>query len=82
VLGAVLFGIGWALVLEARRPGSGGLGMRGAIAINLCGALAVLAWLVTAEAQLPVSGVVTLAAVAGVVLLLAGIEMVARGRRP
>ena len=40
LLGGVLFGIGLALLLEARRRGQGprGLGMAGAICINFCGA--------------------------------------------
>lgn len=43
ILGAVLFAIGLALFLEARNLG--GLSLKAAIIINLCGATALAAWL-------------------------------------
>jgi len=53
VLGGVLFGIGVALLI-AHRGGVQGLGLDGAIAINLCGAGVVVGWLVATN-RLPVS---------------------------
>lgn len=47
--GALLVGIAGALFLEGAWPGHGGLGLAGAIVINLCGA-SVLASLLTLEA--------------------------------
>jgi hypothetical protein len=46
ILGGALFGIGIALLIECCR-GSGrlvGLGLGGAIAINLCGGMVLTAW--------------------------------------
>jgi ABC-type Mn2+/Zn2+ transport system permease subunit len=45
ILGAVLFGIGIALFIE-RSGRSSGLGLAGAISINLSAGLALAAWLV------------------------------------
>ena len=46
ILGGVIFGIGIALFLEWKRSSSGGLGLAGAIAINLSGGGVLLYWLV------------------------------------
>ena len=48
VLGAVLFGIGIALTIECRRKRgqSVGLGLAGAVAINLSGGVMLALWLV------------------------------------
>ncbi len=45
VLGAVLFGVGAASLIEMYK-GSGGLGLPGAILINLSGASMLAAWLI------------------------------------
>ena len=47
ILGAVLFGIGIALWMErgADRARARGLGLGGAVVINLCGTLVLSAWL-------------------------------------
>lgn len=44
ILGAVILGIGVALYIELKS--GGGLGLPGAIAINLCGGVALLYWLI------------------------------------
>ena len=72
ILGAVLFGIGCALLIEAWR-GSSGLGLWGAISINLCGAAVLAGWLVFGGLALPLRGRVLLWSL---VLLLAGISAV------
>lgn len=48
ILGAVLFGIGLALLLErySRNRSVKGLGLAGAILINLCGGITLFSWLV------------------------------------
>jgi len=55
LLGAVIFGIGLALVLElfAERLHFHGLGLHGAIVINLCGAAVLLAWLLPHDFNFP-----------------------------
>ncbi len=59
ILGAVLLGIGLALFVDARR-GTDGLGVRGAIAINLLGGGLLLAWLVLGNVEIPVHGTILL----------------------
>ena len=67
ILGAVLFGIGIALLLT-HRGGGHGLGLDGAIAINLCGAGALAVWLVASPEAFSATGKVTLWTVAVLVL--------------
>ena len=71
VLGGVLFGIGIALLL-AWRGGAQGLGLDGAIAINLCGAGVVVGWLVISPQAIPPRGRITLWVIA---LLVIGIGL-------
>jgi hypothetical protein len=72
VLGGVLFGIGLALLI-AYRGGAQGLGLDGAIAINLCGAGVVAGWLIVAPQAIPPRGRITLWIIA---LLVIGIGLV------
>ncbi len=70
ILGAVIFGIGVALVLELYGAPRGirGLGLGGAIAINLCGGGALTIWLLIVPLDVPVRGMVILWTVAVVVV--------------
>ena len=74
ILGAVLFGIGIALIIEAcRRPkGLVGLGLGGAVAINLSGGVMLLFWLLSGMLNLPLRGLVFLWVLA---ILLVGISV-------
>ena len=72
VLGGVLFGIGLALLI-AWHGGRQGLGIDGAIAINLCGAGVVAGWLLLAPQAIPARGRITLWIIA---LLVLGIGLV------
>jgi hypothetical protein len=72
VLGGVLFGIGLALLI-AYRGGAQGLGLDGAIAINLCGAGVVAGWLIAAPHAIPPRGRITLWIIA---LLVIGIGLI------
>ncbi|KPK55048.1 MAG: hypothetical protein AMJ63_01220 [Myxococcales bacterium SG8_38_1] len=86
ILGAVLFGIGIALVWECVRSKSSltGLGLGGAIAINLCGGSVLTAWLIFGGLELPLHGLIFLWGLAAVLVLISLIELVvyASGRRP
>lgn len=74
ILGAVLTGIGVALLLERFRPRRlTGLGLGGAISINLCGAAALLVWLVNGRLDIALRGHVVLWAI---VIVLLGISLV------
>ena len=74
VLGGVLFGIGLALLI-AYRGGTQGLGLDGAIAINLCGAGVVVGWLVIAPDAIPPRGKITLWIIALVVIAIGLVEL-------
>ena len=78
VLGAVLTGIGIALLIERYRDRFGitGLGLGGAIVINTLGALAVAGWLVFADLEIPRHGRILLWAVAAGVLGIGLLEIV------
>lgn len=83
ILGGVIFGIGAALCLEwwgaPRRVR--GLGLAGAIAINLCGGGVLLFWLASGRLALPLRGRVVLWIVALVVLGIGVAEIAARAWR-
>lgn len=78
ILGAVLFGIGIALTLERFGSGDvfGGLGVGGAISINLCGGLVLAVWLIGGGLDLPVRGYVFLWLL---VLFLGGLSLAELG---
>ena len=80
ILGAVLFGIGIALLIEryGEQRKVRGLGLGGAIAINLSGAGALVLWLVISPFSLPIRGRVILWSVAIVVLTIAFAEIVTK----
>jgi hypothetical protein len=73
ILGAVLLGIGIALLIEVLRDPSrpAGLGHSGAVAINLCGALVLAGWLLGGELELTMQGNLILW---GLVLVLGGVS--------
>lgn len=78
ILGAVLVGIGIALIIERIR-GSSGLGLAGAVTINLCGGLVLAAWLLFGSLDLPVRGLVFLWALVAVLVGISTLELVAQG---
>ena len=83
ILGAVLFGIGAALLLEAYgdQKGMRGLGLEGAIAINFCGAGALGVWLLMVPMEIPLHGHVVLWGVVISVLTIGIVESVHLVRR-
>jgi cation transport ATPase len=78
ILGAVLVGIGVALVIEyfRRSTGAAGLGLHGAIAINLCGALFLVGWLLIGNLEIPLRGHVFLWSLAAVLIVISVAELV------
>ena len=86
LLGGVLFGIGLALMIEYfRRPaGLVGLGLGGAIVINLCGGVVLAAWLIFGNLEIPAHGRMflwILALFLGVISAVEGLSY-RRSRRP
>ena len=83
VLGGVLFGIGVALIVERLRRRTGmGLGLGGAVAINLCGAAVLVAWLWGSALALTVLGRSLLWTLAAFLVGLSLIEVYAQMRCP
>lgn len=74
ILGGVLVGIGVALLIAARGSARG-LGLEGAIAINLCGGAVLFGWLVAAPGLFSFSGKVFLWSVTVVVVGIGVIEL-------
>ncbi|MGD2186239.1 MAG: hypothetical protein PVI71_08930 [Desulfobacterales bacterium] len=75
ILGGVLFGIGLALLIECYRKSNGpiGLGLAGAITINLCGAVILAVWLLFGDLNLSLRGQILLWSL---VLLLVGLSLI------
>jgi hypothetical protein len=83
LLGAILFGIGLALLLERSRERThiGGLGLGGAVAINLCGGIALALWLLFGDLDVPMRGQVIMWCLAGVLFAISVIEWAAWRRK-
>jgi hypothetical protein len=77
ILGGVLFGIGVALTIEAFRQPKGlvGLGLGGAVAINLCGGIVLFIWLISGALDLPLRGLVFLWTLAIVLVGISTVEL-------
>jgi hypothetical protein len=85
VLGAVLVGIGLALLIEANRLSGGlvGLGLGGALAINLAAAAALSIWLVLGDLTIPARGKVLLGVLSVGLVVISAAELRTRwNRRP
>lgn len=80
ILGGVLLGIGIALFLEVYRPSGEwhGLGLGGAIAINLSGGCVLILWLLAGELAIPLHGRLFLWGLALLLILISIIEWVQR----
>jgi len=83
ILGAVLIGIAVALILERRRsPGSPvGLGLGGAICINLIGAAVLAAWLLIGDLQLPLRGYLVLWSLVVILVGVSAAEIIVHNAR-
>jgi hypothetical protein len=78
LLGAVLVGIGIALLLEL--CGGRGLGLTGALVINLCFGFALGGWLIFGNLELATRGIVILWGLVVVLVGLSGVEFLAERR--
>ena len=77
ILGAILFGIGIALVIETRRTGAFiGLGLGGAIVINLMGGMVLFIWLLSGMLDIPIKGMVILWSLDFILLIVSSLELV------
>ncbi len=78
ILGAILFGIGIALLIEYRRTGRFiGLGLGGAISINLMGGIVLFLWLVFGNLNIPAHGKIILWILDIVLIGISSLELIA-----
>ncbi len=78
ILGSILFGIGIALLIEAYRKNeneAAGLGLLGAISINLCGGIVLFLWLVFGNLNLPIIGQIFLWILDVILVLISSLEL-------
>lgn len=78
ILGGVFIGISVALFIEFLNKTEGktsGLGLMGAIAINLCGGLVLIIWLIFGDLMLPVRGLIILWSLGVLLIVLSGFEL-------
>jgi len=77
ILGAVLFGIGLALLSElvGYSKGFRGLGPGGAILINLAGSMVLICWLLFGSLSIPLKGQIILWTVGVIVFLIGIVEL-------
>ena len=82
ILGAVLLGIGIALTLECFKTKLGwvGLGLGGAVAINLSGGVALVIWLIFGNLNIPVRGQIFLWMLAILLILISTVELIAHAK--
>jgi len=83
ILGGVIFGIGIALLIERYgfEKNIRGLGLSGAIAINICGSLVLLGWLVFAPPVISLQGLLLLWGIGILVLGIGLVELAAKSWR-
>lgn len=80
ILGGVLFGIGLALLWETFRQDSQpiGLGLGGAVAINLSGGAVLALWLLLGDLGLPARGQAILWSLVIILFSISAVELLAR----
>lgn len=79
ILGGIFIGITVALCIEAFRKSPNrfiGLGLIGALCINICGGVILSAWLIFGNLRLPARGSVILWTIVGMLLVVSTLELV------
>lgn len=79
ISGAVFIGITIAHLIEAYRKepdGFIGLGLIGAICINVCGGIVLFLWLILGDLQLPLKGFIFLWTLDIILLIISSIELI------
>jgi hypothetical protein len=77
ILGGVFFGIGIALLISrsTNNSSSDGLGLRGALAINLSGGLVLALWLLFGSLEIPTHGKTIMWALVAILIVLSAVEL-------
>jgi len=78
ILGAILFGIGIALLIERKRTDQFiGLGLGGAISINMTGGIVLFLWLAAGKLHIPVQGKIILWTLDVILIGISSLELMA-----
>ena len=82
IFGAVLIGVAVALCIEYFRRPSGivGLGLGGAVSINLCAAIILAAWLISGNLHIPFRGQAILWILTFSLIIISIIELAAHSK--
>ena len=81
ILGSIFVGIGVSLVIESKRTKDEhmvGLGLAGAIIINLCGGIVLIGWLLFGDLELPLRGNLFLWSISLLLVGISSIEVIAQ----
>jgi hypothetical protein len=84
ILGGVLTGIAIALMIEALRKEKGtytGLGLVGAVCINICGGIVLTFWLLSGTLVIPLHGKTFLWVLAVMLVVVSSVEIILHIRR-
>jgi hypothetical protein len=84
IMGSIFIGIGISLVLESKRVNEDhrvGLGLAGAITINLCGGIVLMGWLVFGNLDLPIRGSIFLWSISLMLVIISSIEIIAQRKK-
>jgi uncharacterized membrane protein len=76
ILGAILFGIAIALLIENYKKQQSiiGLGLVGAIVINICGGIVLAFWLLFGNLDIPLRGYIILWGLVAILVFLSSVE--------
>jgi hypothetical protein len=79
ILGGVFFGIGIALLIgrSSVKKNSDGLGLQGAIAINLSGGIVLALWLLFGSLDIPSHGKIIMWALVAILFVICTVELIA-----
>jgi len=78
ILGGIFIGIALALLIELLNKPDGkthGLGLLGAIAINLCGGIILIIWLLSGDLAIPMKGSIFLWSLSVLLIFVSGFEL-------
>lgn len=84
ILGGVLIGIALALLAETiskRSKSASGLGLFGAILINLCGGIVLLFWLLFGDLNLPLKGDIFLWGLDLLLIIISSLELLSHFKK-
>ena len=84
ILGGVLLGIAIALFIEYFRKPDGirGLGLGGAVAINLCGGFVLALFMIFGNLELPLHGIVLLWVLVFLLIMVSCVELIFYFKKP